>query len=81
MDNPERIHADDQTNMLEVTEAIIELFRRIGIPLEHRHAPLQLAHAGQLALVRAVLPVDRVAAMVDGSPLIPVTLHKKPRAV
>ena len=81
MYDPERIHTGDQAYMLEVTETIIELFRGIRIPLEYRHAGLQLADARQFALFRAVFSVDRVTAMVDGSPLIPESLHEKPGAV
>ena len=77
MDDPKRIRAGYKTDMLEVSETIIELFRGIGIPLEHCHARPELANTGQLALFRTVFPVDRVAAMVDGSPLIPECFHEQ----
>ena len=81
MNDPEWIHACHKADVLEVSKAVIELLWGIGVPLEYRHARLQLADTGQLALLGAVFPVDRVAAMVDGSPLIPVCLHEKAGAV
>ena len=67
--------------MLEIPKAIVELFRCIGIPFEHRHAGLQLADTGQFAFLRTVFPVDCVAPMVDAGPLILESLHKKAGAV
>ena len=77
MDDPKRIRAGYKTDMLEVSETIIELFRGIGIPLEHCHARPELANTGQLALFRTVFPVDCVAAVINAGSLIPVRLHEQ----
>ena len=81
MNNPERVHGTYQPDMLEVPLTVSKLGRRVRIPLEHSHAGLQLSNADQHALLRAVLPVDRVAAVINAGSLIPVCLHEKAGAV
>ena len=81
MDDPEGRYADHQADMLEIALTVFELRGRFRIPFEHRHAPPELADVLQLPLFGAVFSPDRIAAMINGSPLIPEAFHKEPGAV
>jgi len=77
MHDPERIHTGDKANMLKAPEAVVEFLRGIRVPFEHCHAGLQLGNIRQLALFRAVFPVDRVTPVIDAAALISESLHKQ----
>ena len=81
VNDPEGIYRTHQADVLKISLTVIELCWGLGVPFENGHAGAKLGHACQLALFRAVFPVDGVASVIDAGTLILESLHEKPGAV